>query len=1044
QSLVKPLPDIEFNETCQLNAFLTHVFSGILLKEIIQKVKRGSKSYQDMLDTIKNDPKNIPLLIKNERFRKTIYNIIRNRVQTEYPEADLSFVDAFFKFFYLKEPNRRREIRSWLEGQIDDPNILKKIGLPAWVSDDQTPNYIAIKEEKAEKGIHTLSLLSNYYPMPLIVCFDQLEGLRGQHRTVLRFIDVVREIFTRCNNFLIVTCIFPSLWKEFEEYVDQSYLDRAGQTKIYLENLTENSAKKVLQKRLLSFHTDLQLDLSNAIDPFEDADIPVLLFRDVNNKESVFPIRQFIARSREAWKQWVLNKIPVELQQNSLKKITEISISKKINNTMQTSEIQNNTLDTEVSIRLNRDVETNEIDLFIQEQVKFAENLNIDFLLEEVPNEEKLFAEILNIFSFLISKGKSDIYFMEKIIRYKLVMPIYQRYSYNDSKIFCLAILNATGNRFTARIKNFLQNSIEKQFDDSFLIRDLRVNEFPNRGKGGEHLKKYSRYGHILPLQIEDLAVIKIIYSSIEDIRNQNWQIRNYSINLNDFYNWLIKSQYFLNSILFRKLIDTDFGKVLFYNSFSMQQPLNSIEFISNREISTKSTNEDMLSKTTLPKKNNNVVFPSVDSKMENIYTDTNLQTYFPHKNPTIKDSDLFLGTIDSSAIRLGWLGRSVSYNRRVALSLTNPLCMSLFGYMGSGKSYALATIIENALLPKPYTISQAELPLSVIAFNYRQNPNARIEYPSYNLPNDDFNAIEKLRTLYGLEPTSIKQINFITYEQELNNRKQEYGNNHSFALKFKPMELTMENWLILLKPPKSDSDYMNVLRNILTDLYYEKKLSLDMIKNSILRSERMQNFQKKRAMNRIAFAERFIDSNRNYEWKNIFKPGVLTVFDLRAAPIAKNQALMLCLILSDMVRRNAKSVNKMIVFDEAHEYMSEKMLVGELSNMLTQIRHDGISFVLASQFPENIPQVLFKFFDTHFLFKITNRKSFDYLKRQLPNIGGLTAQNISNLPKNKGYCYLVTESITSDPSLKLTLFEFRPRMTLHSGLTVQNINFRA
>ena len=322
QSLVKPLPDIEFGERCQLIAFLTHVFSAILKDEALKKVNNKVERYQEILDVIKDDPFKIPEVIKDEKFRRAIHNLIRNRVKSDLPEADLSFVDAFFKYFYLKDKNRLLEIRTWLEGQIDDPEVLEKINLPAWVKDDQIANYLAIKEEKAESGIHTLSLLSKYYPYPLIVCFDQLEGLRGQPEIVNRFADVVREIFTRCNNFLVVTCIFPSLWKEFETYVDQSYLDRAGQSKIQLEDLTINSAKKIIQKRLAGFHGDLDIEPSTTIVPFEELDIPILLLEDKNDASTVFPIRQFIARCREAWKQWILNKIPRELQHTDALSLT--------------------------------------------------------------------------------------------------------------------------------------------------------------------------------------------------------------------------------------------------------------------------------------------------------------------------------------------------------------------------------------------------------------------------------------------------------------------------------------------------------------------------------------------------------------------------------------------------------------------------------------------------------------------------------------------------------------------------------------------------
>ena len=86
---------------------------------------------------------------------------------------------------------------------------------------------------------------------------------------------------------------------------------------------------------------------------------------------------------------------------------------------------------------------------------------------------------------------------------------------------------------------------------------------------------------------------------------------------------------------------------------------------------------------------------------------------------------------------------------------------------------------------------------------------------------------------------------------------------------------------------------------------------------------------------------------------------GALNVFDLRMQTMNSSDALKLCLVITDLVRRTKNGVNKVVVFDEAHEYVDSKELVGELENAITQIRHDGLSFVLASQFPDRIPATI-------------------------------------------------------------------------------------
>ena len=52
---------------------------------------------------------------------------------------------------------------------------------------------------------------------------------------------------------------------------------------------------------------------------------------------------------------------------------------------------------------------------------------------------------------------------------------------------------------------------------------------------------------------------------------------------------------------------------------------------------------------------------------------------------------------------------------------------------------------------------------------------------------------------------------------------------------------------------------------------------------------------------------------------------GSLNVFDLRMQALSSDDALKLCLVLTDLVRRTKNGVNKMVVFDEAHEYVDSK-----------------------------------------------------------------------------------------------------------------------
>jgi hypothetical protein len=109
----------------------------------------------------------------------------------------------------------------------------------------------------------------------------------------------------------------------------------------------------------------------------------------------------------------------------------------------------------------------------------------------------------------------------------------------------------------------------------------------------------------------------------------------------------------------------------------------------------------------------------------------------------------------------------------------------------------------------------------------------------------------------------------------------------------------------------------------------------------------RLNEQQRKRAMNRLGFARRWISDDRPYDWGAVLREGSLNVFDLRMQTMSPAEALKLCLVVTDLIRRTRNGVNKVVVFDEDHEYLDCKELVGEFENAITQIRHDGLSFVL-------------------------------------------------------------------------------------------------
>ena len=79
---------------------------------------------------------------------------------------------------------------------------------------------------------------------------------------------------------------------------------------------------------------------------------------------------------------------------------------------------------------------------------------------------------------------------------------------------------------------------------------------------------------------------------------------------------------------------------------------------------------------------------------------------------------------------------------------------------------------------------------------------------------------------------------------------------------------------------------------------------------------------------------------------------------------------------------------NKLIIFDEAHEYLSDEC--GEkIEARIRQMRHEGTSYIFATQDVRSIPLAIRRFITTRFVFGLGTRENVDDLVRFAPEFKG-------------------------------------------------------
>jgi hypothetical protein len=984
-SLTRSLPGSGTGRS-QLDDLLAHVFSAVLVPEFEQDIHEGKDAEQKKrwVERLRLDPYNLFNMLGEGERRQDNMDRIRRRtlrfLQLTHPDVDQKIAHVLITYCFVSREDRKRVLLTWLSGQDVDEGEAKDLGLPTtWVTIDETSSEASTqqqREEQALRAIRSIGILSTYY-RPLILAFDQLEGLRDQQRLTQRWGDTVREIFTMTPNFLIVTCIFPSLWETwFNEELDRSVSERIAQQTVTLETFGPQHGLKLLAAHLATAFAKHRLPTS--IYPFTEDDVTGLC------AQATSP-RSFLQAARSLFEAWLDG--DVSAPEPAVPAEPVVIFQEAIDTLLRSTLVAN--------------------------EAEHRSSYGGD-----IPVEQDFFGRVRGITETLLKFGEDGVSFGKATCGARVMPPNFILKPPHGEETLCISVLYSEGNAFAARMRNLIaEMRAGKHFRPAVILRDRRCKQIGPKSK--EYVEEFERMGGAyLHVGGDEIGPLNAIYDTLVAVEEHDLSIGKHQIDKKQLVQFLRSEGTCRRTQLFRAAASRS-ACLARAVGIGTEPPAPGPQPAGGPN----GTWTDGKPSPPAPPK------PARGSAKA---------ARRPDATPAVP-AGVLLGNTELESSNVGLLGILRDDRRPLAVSFTKPQCMVVLGYMGSGKSYALGVLVEDALLSIP-NVSQHRRPLCVVAFNYRRNPEARFEYWGFKEPNSKGPEVERLRSVYGAEPAAVGRVNVFGYGPELQRRRDEYRGLPTFPVQFRPDELGAEHWEILMKPPSPQAEYMDVVRDIIQKLFYQERLTFKNLERHILTDERLSESQRRRAMNRLSFAEKWLSDERGYEWGDVLTGGSLNVFDLRMQTMTGSDALKLCLVITDLVRRTKNGVNKVVVFDEAHEYVDSKELVGELENAITQIRHDGLSFVLASQFPDRIPTTIFKYLLTRLVFKLPNRKAIDYVRKAAPNLEGLSPQKVSNLDLEQGVCFVQTDEDCTDTLLRVPqLLEVRPRCTQHGGATVRH-----
>lgn len=409
-----------------------------------------------------------------------------------------------------------------------------------------------------------------------------------------------------------------------------------------------------------------------------------------------------------------------------------------------------------------------------------------------------------------------------------------------------------------------------------------------------------------------------------------------------------------------------------------------------------------------------------------------------PEEETAPPGPDVFLGTTGTSP-QYGVLGQDASFGRTVALDLNETHTISLFGVQGGGKSYTLGSVIEAATLPAP-PVNELPSPLATIVFHYSQTLDYEPEFTSMTAANSNEGQIRDLADRYGGSPAALNDVVVLVPADHLEERRAEHPDLTVLPLKFSSRELRIEHWRFLMGAVGNQSTYIRQVHRIMKA--HRRDLRIDVIRAGVEESG-MPDHLKQLATERLNLAEEYIDDSVSV--KDVVRPGRMIIVDLRDEFIEKDEALGLFVVLMQLFAEARVSgdtpgeagsrFNKLVVFDEAHKYIESPDLVDGLVSSVREMRHKGMSVLVASQDPPSVPIKLIELSDVVVLHKFNSPTWLRHMQKATVSLADLSPAKMASLSPGEAYVWS-SRSTETEFTRGAVRMRLRPRITQHGGAT--------
>jgi hypothetical protein len=493
ESFIEPIPETEYS---QLEYLLGRSFAKIVINYLKDRPKL-SKKEEGILHDLSQDQLNIYSVLGREgsqRKRSNWDQIERRTLQWwegKYGLSDYAskIVTGLIRYCRYSDPQKKELVRRWLAGQQLLDSEMQEVRLDNW-ADELT------REDFSLQAMMVFGRLS-VEDEPLIIVFDQLEGLKYNEKLLVRFGEAVKELFTHVPNCLMLFNLFPDRWRYFRQIFDASVSERMGQYQVPLELPEKEVLVKMLALKLA------QVDL-NCETLFEPEELEVIL--------SHRSIRSILNCAADYYR-YKIEDIPLPTH--------TLSFEARVDQALQ--ELREEVAELRQHLCLAKKPDTVSITPVSQEIITYIEQKQAQVAAAYTRKAIISDTDDLGKLRLILDALQPSYGFRQEYLRLgKRKLPEHV-VVHTEEKRAAVAFLNTDAYSFAPRIKNFNQLVVENKDILFALFRDEREPQIKSKVSKGEIEKlNNTENGRYVPMERCNRISFELIHQIISDIQNHD------------------------------------------------------------------------------------------------------------------------------------------------------------------------------------------------------------------------------------------------------------------------------------------------------------------------------------------------------------------------------------------------------------------------------------------------------------------------------------------------------------------------------------------